>query len=62
MFYLRPTKYNTKKKPPLVKSIEMNSEKETLINYCFKCDRPMTFLKDLMWYKCDKCGKLKKSF
>ena len=35
-------------------------KKETNINFCFKCNRPMIFLKDLLWYKCEKCGKLKK--
>ena len=37
-----------------------SSKKNLSIEICHKCNEEMTLLKDFNWYKCPKCGKLKK--
>ena len=37
-----------------------SSKKDVLLEICYKCNEEMTLLKDFNWYKCPKCGKLKK--
>ena len=37
-----------------------SNENNLSMEICFKCNERMTLLKDFNWYKCPKCGKLKK--
>ena len=36
------------------------NENKTPTNFCLKCNNTLIRLKELNWYKCPKCGKLKK--
>ncbi len=45
---------------PKSHSTENTGENKILTIYCLKCDESMILLKELNWYKCPKCGKLKK--
>ena len=42
------------------KSNEKKEGTKISLEICFKCNETMILLKDFNWYKCPKCGKLKK--
>ena len=61
IFQLAPSKKPLKKnlKPKLI-STGNPSKNKIQTDFCFKCNRTMILLKELNWYECPKCGKLKK--
>jgi len=50
------------KRRPILKSSSNEKKEETILSLeiCYKCNEPMFLLKDFNWYKCPKCGKLRK--
>ena len=50
------------KRKPIMESSSNEKKEETILSLeiCYKCNEPMNLLKDFNWYKCPKCGKLKK--
>jgi len=53
---------NLSRRKPIQKSPSIEQKEDTIISpeICHKCNEPMILLKDFNWYKCPKCGKLKK--
>ena len=41
---------------------EHENETKNSLNMCHKCNKVMTLVKGINWYKCPKCGKLAKGF
>ena len=52
----------TSKRKPILKSssVETKDDKVHSLEICYKCNETMILLKEFNWYKCPKCGKLKK--
>ena len=50
------------KRKPILKSSSNEKKDETIpsLEICYKCNETMNLLKDFNWYKCPKCGKLRK--
>lgn len=50
------------KRKPSLKSSSNEKKEETILSLenCYKCNETMILLQDFNWYKCPKCGKLKK--
>jgi len=61
IFKLKLPRTSSKSKP-IQKSSSIEKKEETITSseMCYKCNEPMILLKDFNWYKCPKCGKLKK--
>ena len=61
IFKLKLPRISSKRKP-IQNSSSIEKKEETIISseICYKCNEPMILLKDFNWYKCPKCGKLKK--
>ncbi len=61
IFQLAPSKKNLKKslKPKSI-STGKPTKNKILTDFCHKCNKTMILLKEDNWYKCPKCGKLKK--
>jgi len=61
IFQIRPS-IRSSKKSPIAKfeSSENTSKNKVSGIYCIKCKEIMVLLKEFNWYKCPKCGKLKK--
>ena len=61
VFKLKLPITSSKRKPILESSSNEKKEETTLsLEICYKCNETMYLLKDFNWYKCPKCGKLKK--
>ena len=59
VFQLAPSKKEPKRSQiPKQTSIEKVNRIQT--DFCHKCKEPMILLKEVNWYKCPRCGKLKK--
>lgn len=61
IFQLAPSKKPLKKslKPKVILTGNASKNKDQT-DFCYKCNETMILLKELNWYKCPKCGKLKK--
>jgi len=61
IFKLKLPNISSKRKP-ILKSSSSEKKEESILSaeICYKCNEPMILLKDFNWYKCPKCGKLKK--
>lgn len=60
IFKLKLPTISSKRKPiPKSNSIEKTDDTVHSLELCFKCNENMILLKNLNWYKCPKCGKLK---
>ena len=64
VFHLNLSRATTEKSKILSKAVipEHKSETKKSLNMCHKCNKSMTLVKGINWYKCPKCGKLKKGF
>ena len=53
---------SSSKSKPIRKSSYIEKKDDTVISLetCYKCNKTMILLKEFNWYKCPKCGKLKK--
>ena len=61
IFQLESLKKKSKKNPiPRLSTTESINKNKISTNLCLKCKKSMILLKELNWYKCPKCGKLKK--
>ena len=61
IFKLKLPPMSSKRKPLLQSSSKEKKEGTILsLEICYKCNETMNLLKDFNWYKCPKCGKLKK--
>lgn len=62
IFKLKLPTTSSKRKPVLNSpSNEQKEESILSVEICYKCNEKMNLLKDFNWYKCPKCGKLKKA-
>jgi len=61
IFQLEPLKTKSKINP-IPKSFSKGNKTENKMstNFCLKCNETLILLKEFNWYKCPKCGKLKK--
>ena len=60
-FQLAPSKKPLKKSLKTKLILTGNASKNKVqTDFCHKCDETMILIKELNWYKCPKCGKLKK--
>ena len=61
IFKLKLPTISSKRKPILKASSNEKKEDTVLsLEICHKCNETMILLKEFSWYKCPKCGKLKK--